>query len=38
MIKDLLKILFDKAKNLKNLFHDIYRMERVVFDIYLKTN
>jgi len=29
MIKDLLKILFDKAKSLKNLFHDSYRMDRV---------
>ena len=35
MIKDLLKILFDKAKSLKNLFHDSYRMDRVLLNIFL---
>ncbi len=30
MIKDLLKILLDKAKSLKNFFYDGYRVERVM--------
>jgi len=33
MIKDLLKILLDKAKSLKNLFHDNYRMDRIMRNI-----